>query len=157
MSFLDKLQLTSDREITARMNLINSEGDVVRDADGEPGWIEFWGPEAEATREAKRRVTVELFREQHNAQRKGKVKPLSEDEAERKLERLNAQIAESLADRVKDWRLVDRPGGQAVDEPCTRKSVLALFSDPKFEFLRDAASEFVLDTDNFFNASETNS
>jgi len=148
MSFKDKLGLATSADITARMDLVNAAGEVVRDLDGEPGWIEFYGPDADPVKRFRRQLEAEQYIELQKRQRKGNKLP-TEAEAERELEKMEAKLVDALVLRVKDWRLVTSDG-EVLEVECTRENVKALFGDSEYAYLRREATEFCGDNENFF-------
>ena len=167
----DKLGLAAPADISARMDLINSKGDVVyvikRNEDGEilkddkgdpvlgeAGWIEFWGPEAEPVRRFRRELETESFIKGKREQRKG-IKVPSPAEAEREIEEAEQTVTDGLACRVKAWRLVTGDG-RVLEDQATTDAARALFSHPGYRFLKIAAVQFCGDSDNFFTESPAN-
>ena len=62
--FTEKLGLGRPQDITAKMDLIDSSGEVVYELDKEgrplePGWLEFLGPEADQVRKFGRHIAAE--------------------------------------------------------------------------------------------------
>ena len=152
--FTEKLGLVADGEISAKMDLINSRGEIVRDDKGEAGWIEFYGPDAQAVKNFRRQVEKDQIIEMHKEKRRGNKAP-NEADAERELDRIYGLLADGLAKRTKDWRLLDAEG-KDVKVPCTFENAKELFGHPDYEFLRREAQKFCEDQENFFTTNAGN-
>ena len=153
--FADKLGLGRPQDISARMDLINSYGEIVYEKDkktGQPldaGWLEFWGPESEQVKRFGRFIAAEeLLEEKRSAARGGRKGPTIA-EMEKKVEGYERKAVEGLALRLKAWRLVSIDG-EFVDIPPTKENAEQLFGNAEYGFLRQAALEFVGNPDNFF-------
>ena len=149
--FTDKLGLVADGEISAKMDLINSRGVIVRDENGEPGWIEFYGPDAAAVRTFRRQVEKDQIIEMHKEKRRGNKAP-NEADAERELDRIYGLLVDGLAKRTKAWRLLNAEGNE-VEIACTFENAKELFAHADYEFLRREAQKFCEDHENFFTTN----
>ena len=147
--FTKDLGLAAPEDISARMLLTNSRGDIVEDKNGDPGWIEFFGPDAEPVRRFRRRVERDQYIKLKKEERR-RNKAMTEAEADRELDDLEGMTADGLAQRVKAWRLVS-VDGEVVDVPCTIDNVRQLFGDTAYAYLRREAIEFCGDPSNFFS------
>lgn len=148
MSALSKrLGLGVPTDITARMLLIDSEGNVVEAADGEPGYIEFYGPQAAPVRHFRRQVSRDYLLEVERQKAQGKL-PTAND-MERRVQEIEQTQVDAVAVRVKSWRLVSRDG-EVIDEPVTLEAARELFGAPEHEYLLQEALKFVGDNTNFF-------
>ncbi|MEM6413199.1 MAG: hypothetical protein AAF720_00895 [Pseudomonadota bacterium] len=147
------LGLSAPQDISARMELINSVGEFVYDKDGEVGWIEFWGPDAEPSRQYKRQVEREIYIKTQKEKRNG-VKVPTAIEADREIDETYSYLVEAVANRVKNWRIVNDKG-EVVDLPCTIENIRAFFSHPGHEYLRKAALDFCADPENFFKRKQS--
>lgn len=154
MEFLDKLDLAAPGDISARMPLVDSQGKVLQCTDGEEGWIEFWGPEAEATRQYRRKVQVEQLLQDRRRAEKGKK--TTRQDAERQLDELDALLIEGVSQRVKAWRLVSADG-EVIDVEADFAAAKKLFGASGYEFLRNEAVQFLADPENFTNTKRDNS
>lgn len=151
--FTDKLKLGRPQDISARMDLINSAGEVVYERlengqDGEPGWLEFYSAEAEAVRRFGRSVAAEELLKERRASR-SKKRDATLSEMEREIEGYEGKAVEGLAIRLKAWRLVSADG-EVLDIPCTKENAQQLFGHPEYGYLKQAALEFCGDPENFF-------
>ena len=154
MSFTDKLGLGRPTDISARMEIVDSEGNVVfeLDKDGKeiaPAWLEFWGPDSEPVRKFSRHIVAETMIEEKREERSRRKKAPSESEMLRKIDNLDQSAIEGMAVRLKDWRLVNVDGA-VVEVPPTKENAMALFGDPEYGYLRLAVLEFLGDETNFF-------
>lgn len=146
--FLDKLGLGAAEDISARMLLTNSRGEIVHDKNGEPGWIEFWGPESELVRRFRREIERQQYIDGEREKRKGAKVP-TEADAERKLDELYAMTVDGISVRIKAWRLVSADG-EVLDDPATIDAARQLFGHPAYSYLKREAINFLGDPDNFF-------
>lgn len=158
--FTDKLGLGRPQDITAKMDLINSEGEIVYELDKngrekEPGWLEFLGPEADEVRRFGRQIAADEMLDEKRAAARVKKNP-THAEMERKIEGYERKAVEGLALRLKAWRLVSIEG-EVIDIPCTKENAAELFGHPEYGYLKQAALEFVGNPDNFFTKRPENS
>lgn len=153
--FTEKLGLGRPQDISARMDLIDSEGNIVyeKDAEGrqlEPGWLEFWGPESDPVKRFGRFFAAEeMVEEKRTTRTKGRKGP-TVAEMERKIEGYERKTVEGLAIRLKNWRLISIDG-VVLDIPPTKENAEQLFGHPEYAYLKIAALEFVGEPDNFFS------
>ena len=151
--FTEKLGLDRPQDVFARMEQVNGDGEVVYERlpdgqDGDPGWIEFWGPEVAAVKRFGRHVAAEeMLREKQESRKGGKKPTLAE--MERQIEGYEEKAVEGLAIRLKAWRLVDKDG-VVIDTEATKEKATQLFSHPGYSYLRTAALDFVGEPANFF-------
>lgn len=155
--FTDRLGLGRPQDISARMDLIDSSGEVVyeKDENGKDisdgaGWLEFWGPEADQVKKFGRHVAAEELLEEKREQRRKTKKEPTIAEMERKVEGFEQKATEALAIRLKDWRLIDKDGRVMDDVQPTKESAEQLFGHPEYAYLKLAALEFIGEPSNFF-------
>lgn len=161
MSFVREMGLGVPTDITARMDFIDANGDVVNELDdnGEiigTAWLEFYGPEAAPVKKFSRHLVAETMVEEKREQRSKKKKLPSESEMLNKLDDLERTQVEGMAIRLKAWNLVDE-NGKRMDVAPTKENAMALFGDPEFTYLRAAIIEFFKDETNFFSTKQTSS
>lgn len=152
MSITEKLGLAKPGDLYARMTLTDSSGNVV-EADGEEGWIEFWGPDSEASRRHKRNLSVEANM-RSNAKTK-KNAPYTRAQAEREVDEARARTVRFIVAHIRNWRLVSG-SGELIDVPFSEEVATQLFSHPDYGFLADNAAAFLIDPENFSLPSSIN-
>lgn len=153
--FTERMGRGRPQDISARMDLVDSSGDVVYEKDengqdGEAGWIEFYGPESDQAKRFGRHITAEQFLEEKREARRANKKQPTISEMERKVAEMEEQATEWLAVRLKAWRLIDKDGNVMDDVQPTKENAMALFNHPEYAYLKLAALEFVGDPSNFF-------
>lgn len=146
------LGLAPDVEAFGRMELVNISNEVVKDKDGEPGWIEFWGPEHHKLKQYSQELRVDAILEQKREQQRRKR--ISRADAAAEMDKLEQQLVEGLALRVKDWRIVSNDG-DVVDTDANFEKAKMLFGH--YQFLAMEAAAYCADNGNFFETSSTNS
>jgi hypothetical protein len=103
--------LFADAAETARIELLHpGTGKVLRDANGEPAWIEVWPTDSERGR------TFDKAQRRKNA------------EAAEAPDQFDVAVAR-CAKLTKAWRLLDLSGNE-IDTPCTADNALELYSAP---------------------------
>lgn len=149
-----KLAPAKPDDLYARMDLVVDAETmvVIRDSDGEPGWIEFWSHDAKNVQAPLKRVEAALYSLQTRP-----VPPTGRSvaESQKYLDDLRGLMIDGLALRVKAWRLVS--DGEAVDYPLTLETAKQLFDEPEHDGLLTAALNFVKDKTNFTMRASTNS
>lgn len=150
------LKLTGSKpdDFYTRMPLrFRKKGPVIKDADGEEGWIEFWHADAVACRDALRRITAQVYAIQEAKSRRTSDDELSTDEALGEMERLNDLTTHGLALRVKAWRLIVVQGpedttGDVVDAAVTIENAKSVLGDTDYD-LKGVSTDWLNDPENF--------
>lgn len=151
------IELTSAKpdDLYVRMDLMfrATTKAVITDKDGEPGWIEFWSPDAKVCKDALKRVQARLgiLIERRD---KRKIDP-SELQMIKEMEEISALMVEGLAHRVKAWRLVHEDTQEVIEAPVTFENAKAVFSDNAHD-LREIAQDFLRDA-SFTKRNNSNS
>jgi hypothetical protein len=143
-------------DISARMPLkLFKRGDVLVDAEGQEGWIEFWAEDALAIKQRIKTIGGRLYR--ITALREKRTKrdwdEMSDTALANELDEMKALTAEALAIRVKAWRLL-ASDGEAIEAPVTMENARSLFADDDHE-LRDVVTEWLRDNPELFTGPKS--
>ena len=142
---MSEFNVGADFSSTAKIYIEHRTLGVLRDKDGNPGWLEI-----------KSNKHPDLIRLENKAKQEGIIRQNKRNRGvvdDVGLEEIEGKSLDYLCAALVDWRVINL-AGEHINAPCSDENKRKILSDPNWQFLRDCLDKGIVEDEVFMPNSK---